>query len=470
MRSVQGILKVESDTRLSVLDEARLRSGLVDTLVRDALLGRDVEASAEARWMLRQAALALGIFPASILPLYGAIGRGKYGGFTVPALNLRMLPYDSARAAFRAARRARAGALVFELARSEMGYTAQRPADYATAITAAAIKEGWRGPLFIQGDHFQFQPSRYRSDPRGEAQAIQDLIKDSLAAGFYNIDIDASTLVDLSRPTLEAQQELNCKLSAEMTRFIRSLQPEGVNVSIGGEIGEVGGRNSTEADLRAYMRGYLAILGGRTSGISKVSVQTGTSHGGTVLPDGTIAQVKVDFDTLRRLSKLAREEYGMGGAVQHGASTLPEEAFHKFPEAGCVEIHLATGFMNRILDSRHFPPELRDQMYRWTFEHQASARKQGETDEQFIYRNRKYAVGPFKAQAMGLPQATRDAIAGELEELFNLLFTKLQVTATEGTVREAVPPVAIYPSLAEEKRRGAAALHPAAHDAREAGE
>ena len=37
-----------------------------------------------------------------------------------------------------------------------------------------------------------------------------------------------------------------------MTAFIRSIEPEGVTISVGGEIGEVGGHNSNEEELRAY--------------------------------------------------------------------------------------------------------------------------------------------------------------------------------------------------------------------------
>ena len=43
-------------------------------------------------------------------------------------------------------------ALIFEIARSEIGYTGIRPAEYAASIRAAAIKEGYQGPLFLQGD------------------------------------------------------------------------------------------------------------------------------------------------------------------------------------------------------------------------------------------------------------------------------------------------------------------------------
>ena len=89
--------------------------------------------------------------------------------------------------------------------------------------------------------------------------------------------------------------------------------------------------------------------------ISKVSIQTGTSHGGVPLPDGSMAKVSIDFDTLDRLSTVARDEYGMAGCVQHGASTLPDDAFHHFPEHGTAEIHLATGFQNILYDGGGLP-------------------------------------------------------------------------------------------------------------------
>src|SRR5674476_1269786 len=82
------------------------------------------------------------------------------------------------------------------------------------------------------------------------------------------------------------------------------------------------------------MDGFNSTLASRApglEGLSKISVQSGTTHGGTVLPDGTIADVKIDFETLRNLSEVARKEYGLAGAVQHGASTLRDADFNHFP-------------------------------------------------------------------------------------------------------------------------------------------
>ena len=106
--------------------------------------------------------------------------------------------------------------------------------------------------------------------------------------------------------------------------------------------------------------------------------------------------MKLDFNTLESLSRIARSEFGLAGAVQHGASTLPDEAHDKFPKAGTAEVHLATGFQNMIYDSRSFPPELRERIYGFVRQNLADERGAKDTDEQFIYKSRKKALGPFK--------------------------------------------------------------------------
>ncbi|MDH5663786.1 MAG: class II fructose-bisphosphate aldolase [Candidatus Bathyarchaeota archaeon] len=368
-----------------------------------------------------------GIFPSSIHGFYMARGRGEFSGFTVPAINLRSMTYDLARKIFRVAKKNNSGAFIFEIAKSEMGYTNQPPIEYSSVVLAAAIKESYSGPIFIQGDHFQANAAKFRENPDKEIEGLQALIADAISSGFYNIDIDSSTLVDLSKPDLKQQQLLNYEVCTKLTQFIRRIEPRGITVSVGGEIGEIGHQNSTPEDLHAFMVGLKERLHKKLVGISKISVQTGTTHGGVVLPDGSIAQVKLDFNTLKTLSEIARKEYGLAGAVQHGASTLPSEAFHKFAECETAEVHLATDFQNMIYESKHFPADLKKRIYDWLKVNTANDAKQGETEEQFLYKTRKKALGPFKKEIMSLPQETRDAIAAEIENKFDLLFKQLHV-------------------------------------------
>lgn len=401
-----------------------------DVLVRGAVFGATQQIKDDSRRAIRELALSRGIFPASIQGLYEAASKEAYTGITVPASNIRGITYDVARAAFKAAIRDEVGAFMFEIARSETDYTAQRPAEYSACILAAAVKEGFTGPVFILGDHFQVNRSRYDSDPEEEMNAIKELIREAVSAGFYNIDIDASTLVDLDRPSIEEQQERNGLVTAELTKLIRSIEPEGTTICVGGEIGEIGKGNSTVDDLRAFMTGYRKHLGSGITGIAKISVQTGTTHGGVVLPDGSMAHVNIAFDTLKELSKLAREEYGMGGAVQHGASTLPDEAFVMFPQAGTVEVHLATGYQNIIYDCPFFPKDLLDEIYAHLADKYSSERKPGESEHQFLYKTRKKAFGDFKEEMWLLPEESLGGIRSLLEDRFTLLFNSLNVVNT----------------------------------------
>ncbi len=457
---MDGIARMAGDG-LEIDDAGRFRRELIDDLAFEAVFNADASLRDAARWLIWSASQALGCGSASIHPLYLARGAGEFEAtrFTVPAINVRAAAYLTARQAIAAAAEREAGAVIFEIAKSEMAYTDQRPAEYTAVILAAAIREGWTGPVFLQGDHFQFNAKKWAEDPTAEMEGIKALSREAVEAGFLNIDIDSSTLVDLSRATVPEQQRVNADNSAELTRFIRGLEPAGVTISIGGEIGEVGKENSTEEELRAYLDAYRSALDRNLIGISKVSIQTGTSHGGVPLPDGTVAEVKIDFDTLRRLSKVAREEYGLAGCVQHGASTLPEEAFHHFPTTGTAEIHLATGFQNILYDAGGLPDELRGEMMAWCHANLQDERKEGETEEQFLYKTRKKAIGPFKRQLWTLPDESAAEIAGHLRVKFGVLFDALGIAGTrelvERHVRHVPLPRAVPASLGGRARETA---------------
>lgn len=441
---LKGAIEV-SDGRLRVTNPAAVRDQM-DGLVHDAVFAAGEEVKKDLLIMVKEIAKAAGAVPASIQGLYEELGR-NYPGFTVPAINIRGLTYDVSRAIFRKAMEKNVGAFIFEIARSEIGYTKQRPLEYAAVVLAAAVREGFHGPVFIQGDHFQLVRKNYLGDPAAETGYVRGLIREAIEAEFYNIDIDSSTLVDLEKPTTKEQQRPNFEKTAELAAYIREIQPSGIEVSIGGEIGEIGGKNSTPEELRTYLSGFREIFK-RATGLSKLSVQTGTSHGGVVLPDGTLAKVKIDFETLKTLSEIARKEYGLSGAVQHGASTLPEDAFDMFPKTGTSEVHLATGFQNIIFDSLHLPAGFRDEIYSFLKSEYAKEWKEGQTEEQFIYSTRKKGFGPAKRKWWDLPADTRSAIMSELEDRFGLLFTKLRVTNTTEIVRRTVKPVAVAKEIA----------------------
>ncbi len=210
-----------SDGKVTIKNEKVLRAKAYRLAEISALDGG--EKAGWARYITRLAAAALGTYPASINELYMARGAGKVPNtFTVPAINLRVLAFDCARAVFRAAGKINAGAVIFEIARSEMTYTDQRPSEFTTSVLAAALAENYAGPIFLQGDHFQVSPKKYAADPNAELEALRTLIREAVAGGYLNIDVDTSTLVDLSKTTIPEQQEVNTELSAMLTAYIRS--------------------------------------------------------------------------------------------------------------------------------------------------------------------------------------------------------------------------------------------------------
>ena len=445
LKELKGILSVNNGI-LELKDKAGLKK-VMDELIYKALFTEDKDRQIALFLLIKEAAKAAGAVPASIQGLYEEMGR-SYPGFTVPAINIRGLTYDTAKAIFRKANGMNVGAVIFEIARSEIGYTKQRPLEYSTVVLAAAVKEGFNGPVFVQGDHFQLVRKNYLADPKPETDHVKGLIKEAIEAEFYNIDIDSSTLVDLERPTTKEQQKPNFEKTAELGAYIREIQPKVIDISIGGEIGEIGGKNSNPDELRAYLEGFKETFKAG-KGLSKLSVQTGTAHGGVVLPDGTLAKVKIDFDTLRTLSDMARKEYNLSGCVQHGASTLPEEAFHMFPETGTSEVHLATGFQNIMYDSKSMPSEFRNEIYQFIKTEYAKEWKEGQTEEQFMYSTRKKGFGPLKKKWWDLPSDVKGPIMKELEDRFGLLFDKLKVGNTQNIVSRTVKPVNVRKEIPE---------------------
>jgi fructose/tagatose bisphosphate aldolase len=440
---LQGLARVDGD-RLLIEDETGFRSGGIRDVAWTATFSADPATIEVARWIIWEASQALGAWSSSIHDLYMARAAGEVHGFTVPAINIRAQTFDMARVVFETARREDVGAVICELARSEQTYTFQRPPEYATSVLAGAIAAGWRGAVFIQGDHYQFNAAKYAKDPEAMTAEIRKACVDAIAAGYRNIDIDSSTLVDLSKPAVDAQQQENYRRAAELTALIRQLQPENVTVSVGGEIGEVGKKNSTPDELRAYLEGYrreLAERGSNLVGLSKVSVQTGTTHGGVPLPSGGVAEVQLDFEVLRVLGDVARS-YGLAGAVQHGASTLPDELFHHFPEVETAEIHLATGFQNALFDHPRFPPDLLREIETWCGGNAADERKPDQTDDQFLYTTRKKAIGPFKRQLWDLP--TRDEILADQAHKIAFLFKRLRVDGSMAMVERFISPVEFH--------------------------
>jgi hypothetical protein len=160
----------------------------------------------------------------------------------------------------------------------------------------------------------------------------------------------------------------------------------------------------------------------------------------------------VAFDTLAEISRVCRQEFGLAGAVQHGASTLPMDYFGRFPESETVEIHLALGFNNLIFDHPRLPQEVKDEIRAYCFTHHANERKPDQTEAQFIYTTRKKAWAGMKERFWNLPEDIQQAIMASLEDMFRDMFERMRVGETEALVTQytqaALVPVPMPAALA----------------------
>ena len=378
-----------------------------------------------------------GLYPASIATVYQALGKGELAPMTVPAFNVRGLTYPLARAIWRAAMQANCGPIIFELAPSESTGCDQTFEEYAALVMAAAFKEGYRGPVFLQGDHFSL-------DSADDLKQLEELARQVIESGFYQIDIDGSHLFDQKAENLNGFHAPNAQITGKLIKSIRDMQPRDVHIALGGEVGEIGGRNTSVDDLVAFHAELQNQLPETTPDLDKISAQTGTTHSGIVLPDGTTGRMSVDFDLISALSRQARQ-FGWSGMVQHGASTLRFEDLAHLPQAGVIEVHLATQIQNILFDHPAFPLELRDQMKRELVTAARSAegdqldKSEDLSEAQRFYQARWAAWGIYKTELWQLPPEVIAQVSDSLSNWVTAIFQALQVNNRSQVLSDYFP-------------------------------
>lgn len=466
LKKVKGVRVDLKAGTMKIDDDGALRKSM-DLLAFNAVDFGKGSASPDvmslARWMILMAGNELGVVPTSIARFYDAMGRGEIDrDMTVPAVNVRMNSYETATALFGAAAGMKVNALVQEIARSEIGYTNQRPVEYRSVIMAAALKAGYRGPVVLQGDHFQLNMKKMREGgdvAEKEMDAVKALMDEAVRAGFGSIDLDTSTLELRDREDLPVDEQLrpNFEAAAKLTLYARQLEKRYKLpwfLSLGGESGEVGTQRTSLEEYRAYQAGLQAELTrlakesgfGELPGPNKISINTGTVHGGTPMPDGTIAEVNIGFDTLREIAGAAREDGVI--VAQHGASTLDPKYFRMFVDYGVGEVHLATGFQNLTYDS--MPAPLYEEISNWLATECGSAagtfekvKAGGLTSAQAIYKERKRGTGHFKESIWRMDEEARGKAFESLHDQFSFLFEQLNVGDTVELVKKHIPAPAL---------------------------
>ncbi len=374
---------------------------------------------------LREITRSAGVFPASIHDFYTANLRQEVPAMAVPAINIRGMTFDIACAAWRAAQKSQAGPIIFELAPYEMVSGSQDFAEYCTIIQAAAVHEGYAGPVFLQGDLFQV-------DTGEDLPYIKEMIISAIRAGMYNLDINASPLINQDGESPLEQQVRNGRIIAELTSFALDNSPAGIHPSIGGEVGGLERNNTTIQDLQAFMNVFSGSFSNSAGGLDKVSARTGTVLGGIIGTDGSISDMPIDLELVVQLSQKLRQDYSIAGLVQHGASTLRVPSLARLAASGVIEVHLGTQIQNIVFDHPAFPAELIEYMRVSLFTSKARPAEitklaPSQSREQRFYHSRLNAWGMFKENLWILPDDIRVEITSALQIWFENLFSVLNV-------------------------------------------
>ncbi len=408
---------------LTIINRDHLLSHGIDKLVYTAQFGPE-EVQKRAQEMIRDLSVLSHCPSSSTSKLYSH-RLTNHLSFTTPAFNIRTLTYDLARCLFRLMKQTKTSSVVFELSKSERGYTEQTFPQFTSSILAAAIKEGYIGPVFMQADHTQVDLENYKKDAVGELNHLKSLIKEAIQSGMRNIDIDASTLVDLSKPTSIEQQKDNIIITAELINSARMHEKSEYPLTIGGEVGHIGEQNTTKEEVEVFLSEVKKRL--EKDGMQKLSIQTGTTHGGIVSKEGETQKMEVDFALLSDIASIV-SPYELLGVVQHGASTLPLTLFSSFPASHTLEIHLSTHMQNILFET--LPQEIKETLENWTLE------KHPHTDmklskEQHLYKTRKFSLGEHKQLLWEMPSEEKEAFLTSASAYFSSLFESLQIHNTK---------------------------------------
>src|SRR5262245_10763188 len=91
-----------------------------------------------------------------------------------------------------------------------------------------------------------------------------------------------------------------------------------------------------------------------------------------------------------------------------------------------------------VYEHPQLPPDLKAEMYAWIRQNATEERKPTDTEEQFIYKARKKAIGPFKRRMWSIEGGNRQAIGQALQDRFTFLMRQLKIDGTAKAVAKFV--------------------------------
>lgn len=304
-------------------------------------------------------------------------------------------------------------AIIFEIAKSEVGYTDQSPEEYISIVKSLAKEINFNTPYCIHGDHITISentPDAIRS--------AEDLIRKEIEAGFTSFAIDASHNFNIEAETTREQLADNIEITTRIAKLIKRLMAEkgkkrenyGLEVEVG-EIGKIDPETG-EQELTTVDEAVTFIKALNENGVypDLIAINNGTVHGNVYDAEGNIVPL-LGIDGLRT-REVANAIASLGVQIaQHGITGTPLELIHKLIDAGIVKGNVATNWQNIALDNMPF--DLVKKMENWTMENYAvkvRAKKQSISDKEIIGKNIKYGIRVFKNEIANIDDEYKQKI------------------------------------------------------------
>ncbi len=448
LESCQGTLEV-TNNQLEIQNPDHLKKQLIDALIYNGIFNKDVNIREFIFWLIWEAAGVLNIQLASIQELYEARkeearNKNEYPHMIIPSIQIPGFSYYTARSVIRAAQQKNVGAFIFELTKADFDHTLQRPKEYTMNCLAAAIKEGYEGILFIQGDQFQINDRNFKQNRVAEVSLTRSLIDEAIDAGFYNIGIDTSTLIDNTIPNVNEQQFLNFALSATLTRFIREKQPEGITVSLGINIARLKEIETLLNDFRAFMNGYNETIKKVELGITVKKMNTIVIQAPlSIEANKTQAEINMDLDILEKLANLAQNDFDLAGIALNCPADVSDQLLSSLLEKDLAELKFNNIIQDIIYNHTQLPDDLKERFDEYLISTFIHEKEENETMSQFLYKVRKKGFRDFKQEFYDLEDNIKTNISKEIEDKISDLFQKLNLVDSKPLIEKWIKPVAI---------------------------
>ena len=319
-------------------------------------------------------------------------------------------------------------AVLFEIARSEIGYTGQTPQEFYDRITGIAGELDFNTPYAIHGDHITIKDNTPES-----IDSARKLIDAEVAAGFTSYAIDASHNFNFDGKNEREQLADNIAITVELADLIPNEACLEVEV---GEVGRTNADGTKKLTTVAEADAFISALHEQGVKPDLLAINNGTIHGNIFDAEGNIVeQVGIDIDRTKAIADaIAPLEVRI---AQHGITGTPLRLMHLLIEAGIAKGNVGTNWQNVYIEN--LPGEMRNKMEEWTLASDEAAKMKAKkpqmSKKELIAKNIKFSTKIYKDELLSISGEYKERIDSATREGALAFFEAFQAQGSGSKVR-----------------------------------